>query len=77
MEYVLTTKLLTWGELNEVLEKSKRNEKKEERWSSMQLSQPVRASESFNSNALNPSPSNALKKWKQEFREISSCGVRG
>jgi hypothetical protein len=76
MEYVLTTKLLSWGELNEVLEKSKRNEKKEERWSSMQLSQPVRASEPFNLGALNPSPSNALQKWKQEFREISACGVR-
>jgi hypothetical protein len=76
MRHLVKTKLLAWGELNEVLEKSKRNEKKEERWSSLQLVQPVRTEEPFKVGNLNPSPSNALRKWKQEFREVSSCGVR-
>lgn len=70
------TELLVCADLEYVLEKSKRNEKKEERWSSMRLTEPSRSAELFKVGYLDPSPSNALRKWKQEFREVSPCGVR-
>lgn len=75
MRYTALPELLACNDLDYRLERTKRNEKKEERWSSMCMVRGRNRHAELNLKYINPSPANALLKWKQEFRD-AGCSVR-
>lgn len=66
---------MKFSDIDMVLARSKRNEKKEERWSAISTEQARYPSDEFKMGCVSPSYNNAMRKWKQEFREVSSCRV--